>query len=283
MKCKSKGIILKRISVGVLALAVLIGGAFYTYNTSKPNKSEDVEVSREREYTVEKGNIVSGIDGSGKIVLNKSTLNFDHTVTMKEIYIQVGQRINKDDKIAISSDDKILYAKAPGIVTEVGYKNGEMTKKETPVVTVAESGDIFAELTVSQDNVLNIEKDQMVYLWVSAHQGVKFSGKVDFINLNPISDNGVTSYTIRIKLDASDYELLDGMTVIGQFILKEKNDILTLSNKAIILKNDKQYVRIKNAEGVIVEKEIETGFSDGKKSEIVSGLSEGDVVIVGGQ
>lgn len=151
--------------------------------------------------------------------------NFDNTVKIKEIYIKVGQRISEGDAIACSNKNKILYAKTSGIVSEVGYKNGDETTKDTPVVTIAESGDAYAEITVTQDNILEIEKEQKVYLWVSAHQGVKFSGTVDFVNLTPQSANGTVSYTVLVRLDPSEYELLDGMTVSSQFILKEKRDI----------------------------------------------------------
>lgn len=274
---------LKRVGISAIAVLLLIGGAFYAYKQQKPDSKNDVEVSREREYTVERGNIVAGIDGGGKIALNHVGANYDNPVKIKEIYVRVGQRISEGDKIACSTKNKILYAKSSGIVSDVGYKIGDDTTTDTPVVTIAESGDAFVEITVTQDNILEIEKDQKVYLWVSAHQGVKLSGTVDFVSLTPEFANGAVSYKVIVKLDPSEYELLDGMTVSSQFILKEKRDILTLSNKAIILKEDKQFVRIKNEEGIITEKEIETGFSDGKKSEIVSGLSEGDVVIVGGQ
>ncbi|MGL4336089.1 MAG: HlyD family efflux transporter periplasmic adaptor subunit, partial [Turicibacter sp.] len=59
-------------------------------------------------------------------------------------------------------------------------------------------------------------------------------------------------------------------------------DVLMLSNKAITLKDGKQVVNVKNEDGTVTETEITTGFSDGKNSEIISGLSEGDTVVVGG-
>lgn len=41
-------------------------------------------------------------------------------------------------------------------------------------------------------------------------------------------------------------------------------------------------MQVKQDDGTLKEVEITTGFSDGKISEIVSGLSEGDTVVVGG-
>ena len=76
----------------------------------------------------------------------------------------------------------------------------------------------------------------------------------------------------------TDSELLDGMGAGATIIIKQKKDVLTLPNKVITLENGKQYVKVKNSEGELVPKEITAGFSDGRTSEIVSGLNEGDAV-----
>lgn len=85
-------------------------------------------------------------------------------------------------------------------------------------------------------------------------------------------------YTISI--DPSEQVLLPGMKAYATIILKEKTDVLTLSNKAITLENGQQYVLVRDENGELVRKQIVTGFSDGRVSEILDGLSEQDVVIV---
>ena len=80
------------------------------------------------------------------------------------------------------------------------------------------------------------------------------------------------------------------MAASATIISKEKENVLILSNKAITLKDGKQYVNLriedknakKNESGAYTLKEIEitTGFSDGRMTEVLSGLSENDVVIV---
>lgn len=63
-------------------------------------------------------------------------------------------------------------------------------------------------------------------------------------------------------------------------ILKEKIDVLTLSNKAITLENGQQYVLVQAENGELVRKQVVTGFSDGRISEILDGLTENEVVFV---
>lgn len=84
---------------------------------------------------------------------------------------------------------------------------------------------------------------------------------------------------VRVTVDENDAELLEGMGASATIIIKQKKDILTLSNKAIKLKDNKQCVKVRNAEGKVEEREITTGFSDGRISEILSGLNDKEVVI----
>ena len=70
------------------------------------------------------------------------------------------------------------------------------------------------------------------------------------------------------------------MVANATIVTKQKKDVLILSNKAIKLVDGKQVVKVKDEKGHLQTIEITAGFSDGQVSEILSGLSENDVVIV---
>ncbi len=66
------------------------------------------------------------------------------------------------------------------------------------------------------------------------------------------------------------------------FITKETEEVTYVSNRAIFREGTRSYVKMYDESGNIVEKEVTTGFSDGENVEIISGLSEGDVVLIEG-
>ena len=74
--------------------------------------------------------------------------------------------------------------------------------------------------------------------------------------------------------------ILYRLIIIIGIILKEKVDVLTLSNKAITLENGRQYVLVRDENGELEKREIVTGFSDGRVSEILDGLAENETVVV---
>ncbi len=64
------------------------------------------------------------------------------------------------------------------------------------------------------------------------------------------------------------------------FITKEIEDVLYVSNKAVIAEDAKSYVKVKDDSGNVQKVEVTTGFSDGVHVEIQEGLKEGDTVLI---
>ena len=149
----------------------------------------------------------------------------------------------------------------------MNYSKGATTSLDTPVITIGESDKVLAEINVSQNDITKIEEGQAVYISVSAFQDEKLKGKVKYINLKPNSQGNSITYSVTVEGDKNNLNILHGMTVSTQFIVKEVKDVLMLSNKAITLKDGKQIVNLRQEDGTLKEVEITTGFSDGKNSE----------------
>lgn len=217
---------------------------------------------------------------SNKEINDKTLQDLDASIKLATMEVE---KIKKEiSEIKTLSENNILVADVDGIVKEVGYTPNTLTSTDKAIVTVGTLETITAELSVSQNDVTKLEEGQVVHLEVNAFPGEKLMAKVKSINYMPTSEGGTVLYKVQVELEPTDRNLLEGMTVNAKFIIKEVKDVLTLSNKAITLKDGKQMVQVKREDGTIEEVEIMTGFSDGRVSEIKDGLNEGDVVVVGG-
>lgn len=175
------------------------------------------------------------------------------------------------------SKNPTIYAQLDGIVTTLNYKVGDTVVDGKPLCIVGELDEITMTVPVSASDIGSVSVGQKVNLYVDAYAEQKFIGTVKE-RLLVVNDNG--EYPVTISIDPSEQVLLPGMKAYATIILKEKTDVLTLSNKAITLENGQQYVLVRDENGELVRKQIVTGFSDGRVSEILDGLSEQDVVIV---
>jgi macrolide-specific efflux system membrane fusion protein len=124
---------------------------------------------------------------------------------------------------------------------------------------------------------------QSAEIVLEAYPAHKIPGKVDHIAYESKTVNNVTIYEVDLLPKKAPQFMRAGMTANITFIVKEKENVLILPEEA---------VRASGGQNVLVpsagtnrrrnhqSKMVETGLSDGKKIEIVSGLAEGDAVIV---
>ncbi|MDL2236899.1 efflux RND transporter periplasmic adaptor subunit [Christensenellaceae bacterium OttesenSCG-928-K19] len=205
---------------------------------------------------------------------------YDNAIRLAEIEVEDIER--QIESVKAIQNELYLYAKQDGIVLEVGYTEGSETTLDKDVVSIGKEESLYAQLQVSQADIGNIEEGQAVELNFDAYPERTFTGTVVKKNPLPVKDSNPVSYLVEVSLDPEDADLLSGMTCSGQFIIKQVKDVLQLSNKAIRMGENGQVVLLKDDEGNLYEQPVETGFSDGKFSEIVSGLNEGDIVYVEG-
>jgi len=236
---------------------------------------ENIELQRENKLEQE---------GKDKVLndeINNSALrDADNLIKLAQIEVD---KINSDiEKLRVLKEESILYAKCDGVVSSVGYTANAITTLDKPVVKIGNSSKILAKVTIGENDIVKIKDGQEVDLKISAFQDEVFSGKVNEISLKPNQQGTDNVYEVIISLDESEQQLVDGMTLEATFILKAVKDVVMISDKAIILKDGKQFVQIKNEDGTLKLVEISTGFSDGKYSEVISGLIAGDVVVIGG-
>lgn len=179
-------------------------------------------------------------------------------------------------------DTPVLVAESDGIVTAINYMPGEEVPADKAIVVIGDSQQKQVTISVSQEDIASVEIGQLVELRFSSAPESAVDGKVIKKSLLPKDGGDGVSYEVTIALDEDDPELLEGMTCSVKFILKKVENVLTLANKAITLRDGKQFVTVKLPDGSHEEREIKTGFSDGRISEVTDGLSDGDIVVVAG-
>ena len=238
-------------------------------------RKNDIDWRRDKEVQKEQQEA-----SSNKQINDKTLIEMDQSIQLASMEVE---KIQKEiSKVKELSENNTLVSDVDGIVTSLGYTPNTMTSTDKPVVTIGTLDMVTAVIGVSQNDVNKLEEGQVVQLEVNAYPGEKLMAKVKSINYVPSNEGGSIVYKVTVELDSTERALLEGMTVKAKFIIKEVKDVLILSNKAITLVDGKQMVKVKREDGTIEDVEITTGFSDDRVSEIKNGLSEGDIVVVGG-
>ncbi len=243
-------------------------------DSAQANKSSLEDAKSRQEEAQAKNNAID------RKIANANSGNLNNAIDLAKLDVEAAQK--KVDRLQAIKDDPYLYASADGVILSLDASAGGEIKSETPLAAIGDPKKKTVTVPVAQSDIGKIKEGQEVEFTLDAFGDSKFTGKVLSRSLAAIKDSNPVSYNVIIEVDANDAEMLDGMSANATMIIKQQKDVLQLSNKAIVVRDGRQYVKMKNDDDTLRDVEITTGFSDGKVSEITGGLSEGDVVIVEG-
>ena len=177
----------------------------------------------------------------------------------------------------------IVTAPSNGVVANiVAVEGSKVTNSvsERSVYTVAaikKEGNPIATLNITEIDINKVKVGQKVYLTLSSISGKIFTGVVAGIDKVGTTTSGVANYPVIVKFDESSENVLPNMSVEGQIVVNEKQNVLLVPSSAITNKNNGKTVQVQN-NGTTETVSVETGITDGSYTEITSGLKEGDRV-----
>lgn len=170
--------------------------------------------------------------------------------------------------------------KAPmdGIITEVNAKENELSSMGQPAV-ILETTTFYIEAHISEVNINEIMVGQSIKVQFDAFEDISFKGRV--ANIDPAATivMGVVNYRIIVVLDNVINDIRSSMTADLDILTDSREDVLFLSRRAITKQNGKQIVKVLTEDGV-EERQVETGLVGDTETEIISGLNNGDQVIL---
>ncbi len=105
----------------------------------------------------------------------------------------------------------------------------------------------------------------------------KLEGTVN--SVTPLSKNGVISFTVQLKED-NHKRLRSGLKTDVYVMNAVKEDVLRLANASYYVGRGEYELFVQDGEGEIVKRKVQLGDSNFEYVEVVSGLQEGDRVVV---
>jgi HlyD family secretion protein len=178
-------------------------------------------------------------------------------------------------------DNYSVVAPFAGIIASSANLNvGDTVGSGATVATLITKQKV-AEISLNEIDAAKVKVGQKVNLTFDAIDNLNVTGTVSEVNLIGTVSQGVVSYTIKISFDTQDDRVKSGMSVSASIITEAKADVLTLPNSAIKTQGASNYVEILDTGSVSPRKKVVgVGASSDTVTEIISGLKEGESVIV---
>lgn len=177
-------------------------------------------------------------------------------------------------------DEGIVYAANTGLVTEVGYSEGDSLVSSGTLISYATSDAMTISVDAAQEDVVTMKVGDSVDIVFSAYPDETYNGTIKSITTTATSRDSVTvSYPVVISILGDTSKLYGGMTANVTFVTEQTEDIVYVPRKAVVNENDKTYVYKKSGEDYVLSP-VTTGFTNGEYIEIIAGLEEGETYYI---
>lgn len=165
--------------------------------------------------------------------------------------------------------------------------NGTIVKEDVSVVgsnvsvtnvfTVADPNNLYFQMEVDEADIAKVKIGQQVKITLDSFPDETITTTVQSIDfVSHTTSTGGNAYTVKSNLISNGLALKVGMNGDVDIIINEKKNVLVIPSSAIFDDN-KVYVKTKTG---TTQKTIELGLQSDTDTEVISGLSQGDLVIL---
>ncbi len=207
----------------------------------------------------------------------------EHSVTQAEQAVELAQKNLNDTQRQLG--EATIVAPFDGVVALVLAEEGDIIPSPSmaPTTIVQLINPDYLELVIEVDeiDIPLLVLGQEAVVGVDALPDDKFEGKVTAVYPVPMEVGGVVLYKVKISLiNAEGSGIKVGMSASADIVAEKHENVLVVPSRAVT-RNDDGKTILKVLEGnQYVEREVTVGLDDGLRAEIVSGVNEGDTVVV---
>jgi RND family efflux transporter MFP subunit len=166
----------------------------------------------------------------------------------------------------------VITAPISGQVVEKRINLGEMAMPGQPLLRIEDNKNLRLEVTVREQDILQVQPGQAVKVQVDALQGREIAGRVAQV----VSASDVRTHSFIVKIDVpAEKGLITGMYGKALFSIG-KHEAILIPRSAVVEMSGITGVYIISPEGTAQFQMVQLGAEHGDQVEVVTGLKNGD-------
>jgi HlyD family secretion protein len=153
----------------------------------------------------------------------------------------------------------------------------------TLVMTLGDTSEVYVKGKVDESDIGKVYLGQPARIRVETFKDKTFTGHVTKISPMGVEKDNVTTFEVRVSINNPGGELKAEMTANAEIILDEHHNVLMIPEGAIMYDKDKKAsvdIPVPSAKDGMKKIAVNIGISNGVKTEVLSGLKEGDQVVL---
>src|SRR5579862_6638395 len=239
----------------------------------------------------------SSLDDAQKnyeMALNKQNVSKAQVTVLKAKIAQAQAQVVEDQANLTQLEEQLSYtdivSPIDGIVLSRDVEMGDavssilvLGSSATLVMTLGDTSQVYVKGKVDESDIGRVYLGQPARIKVESFKDKTFKGVVTKISPMGVEKDNVTTFEVRVSIDNPGGELKAEMTANAEIILDEHKSVLQIPEGAILYDKDRNAsVEVPDPSAKDGKKKIAVniGISNGAKTELLSGLKEGDEVVL---
>lgn len=175
-------------------------------------------------------------------------------------------------------EQSVLTTPISGIVTRADIVLAGAYVSSSTIFAVSDPTSMVFDMEVDEADIGKVAQGQIAKVILDAYQDKVFSLPVSYIDFaSHITSTSSTAYTVEVNLpNDTNFKFRMGMSGEGEIIIEQVKDTIYIPSSSIF---DKNYVYIKTKKE-LRKKEIVTGLQNDTQTQVIRGLSVGDMVVI---
>ena len=185
----------------------------------------------------------------------------------------------KKGEVLIRLKSGNIIAPFSGVLGYTGLTEDILVSNNIFIITLDDNSTIYSDIKIPENYSASIKKGLPVEVKISSYKNKVFDGEIDFVSSRINADT--RSLLSRIKINNDNLELISGslLEVVVKFNLRNS---LSVPDTSVMIEGDKSYVYKINSENIANKTEVKIGLRSDKNIEIISGLTEEDIIVAEG-
>jgi HlyD family secretion protein len=226
--------------------------------------------------------------------LNKQNVSKAQVTVLRAKIAQAQAQVAQDQANLNQLHEQLSYtdiiSPIDGIVLSRDVEMGDavssilvLGSSATLVMTLGDTSEVYVKGKVDESDIGKVYLGQPARIKVESFKDKTFNGKVTKISPMGVEKDNVTTFEVRVSIQNPGGELKAEMTANAEVILEEHKGVLQIPEGAILYDKDKKAsVEVPDPKGKEGKDKVAVniGISNGAKTEVLSGLKEGDQVVL---
>ena len=192
--------------------------------------------------------------------------------------LKLKEYVNKGDLI-VKLKDRNIVAPFSGVLGYRGLTEDVLGSDNLIIITLDDSSIIYSDLKIPEVFASVMKKGLPIEAKFSGYKNKIYTGEVDGVSSRINAET--RSLLTRVKIDNKNFELIPGSLIEVKVNFNVRNS-LGIPDTSLMLEGDKAYVYKVSGDNTANKVEINIGIRDSGFVEVLSGLSEGEIIVAEG-